>query len=93
MDKGQDKAGRWSWLPAFMPGVARLMAEKRQALGKAHVDECWRRGVVQCEAGWFFAREGALAVGVPSEEFADLVRVQATSTEAVLMLRDVAHGA
>lgn len=95
MDKGEGKAGRWSWLPAFMPGVARLMAEKRQALGKAHVDECWKRGVVQCEPGWFFAREGALAVGVPWDdpELANFAARQVTKSQALLVLREPGHGA
>ena len=36
------------------------MKELRAEHGPAHVAECWRRGVVQCEPGWFFAREGVL---------------------------------
>jgi hypothetical protein len=63
-----DKAG-WSWLPHRMPGVSRLIAEKRQAWGAAHVALCWKRGVMQCEPGWFYAREGALGVGVPGPEW------------------------
>jgi hypothetical protein len=41
------------------------MRDKRKEWGKAHVNECWRRGVVQQEPGWFFAREGPLMVGTP----------------------------
>lgn len=63
MDKEQKKD--WSWLPKAMPGVTKLMAEKRQKLGDAHVRECWRRGVVLGEPDSFFAREGALAIGTP----------------------------
>lgn len=55
----------WSWLPSAMPNVAVLMKEKRALYGDAHVDECWRHGVVLGEPGWFFAREGPLAVGTP----------------------------
>ncbi|EYC52893.1 hypothetical protein AZ34_11935 [Hylemonella gracilis str. Niagara R] len=71
----------WAWLPAAMPQVAGLMREKRKLYGDAHVNECWRRGVIQGEAGWFFAREGALTVGTPLpgpngnslfEQFSDL---------------------
>ena len=59
MDK--DSQGKnWKWLPAQMPGVARLMAEKRKQFGAEHVQLCWRRGVVELQPGWFFAREGAL---------------------------------
>jgi hypothetical protein len=58
-----DSKSNWSWLPAMMPGVARLMADKRKALGNAHVNECWRRGVVLGEPGWLFAWEGSIAIG------------------------------
>lgn len=61
MDRKQD----WKWLPAQMPTVARLLAEKREQLGPEWVNTCWRRGVVDGEPGWFFAAEGALAVGTP----------------------------
>ena len=59
---------RWAWLPEAMPGVAKLMAEKREKFGAAWVNECWSHGVVKGEPGWFFAREGALAVGTPWDE-------------------------
>lgn len=62
---GRPKKGRWDWLPEAMPGVARLMAEKRRLHGAAHVAECWRRSMAG-EPGWFFAREGAIAIGTPS---------------------------
>lgn len=94
-DKGQSAAGRaganrWAWLPQQMPGVARLMAQRRTELGAAHVTECWRRGVVQCEPGWFFAREGALAVGTPWDDpaLANFAASQITSTQALLVLRE-----
>ena len=56
---------RWDWLPAQMPGVAKLMREKRREFGDAHVNQCWLRGVVELQPGFFFAREGALTVGTP----------------------------
>lgn len=102
MDKNQEQpanrgkaAGqgqRWAWLPAAMPGVARLMAQRRRELGDAHVAECWRRGVLMGEPGWFFAREGALAVGAPPDHVADpalanFAAAHVTSTQAVLLLR------
>lgn len=94
MDKGKT-AGKWSWLPTAMPGVARLLAEKRKALGEAHVAECWRRGVVEREAGWFFAREGALAVGTPWDDpvLANFAAAQVTGTQALVVLREAGHGA
>lgn len=67
MDRETGKRN-WGWLPAFMPGVARLMAEKRRLYGDAHVDECWKRGVLGREPGWFFAAEGPLTVGTPDTD-------------------------
>lgn len=86
MDK---KGNRWSWLPEFMPGVARLLAERRRLHGDAFVNDCWRRGVVEREPGWFFAREGAIAVGVPWPEIADVAGWQVTSTQSMLLMRPV----
>ena len=81
---------RWAWLPAAMPGVARQMAEKRVKLGAAHVAECWRRGVIERQPGWFFAREGALAVGTPWDDpvLANFAALNVTSTQALLILRE-----
>lgn len=83
---------RWAWLPAQMPGVAKLMAEKRAKLGAAHVGECWRRGVIERQPGWFFAREGALAVGTPWDDplLANFAAASVTSTQALLILREPA---
>lgn len=96
MDKNS-KPQSWKWLPEQMPGVARLIAEQRQVMGEAHVAECWKRGVLQREPGWFFAREGALAVGAPwdTPELANFAAQQVTATQALLVLRppEVAHGA
>ena len=86
MDK---KGNRWSWLPEFMPGVARLLAERRRLHGDAFVNDCWRRGVVEREPGWFFAREGAIAVGVPWPEIADVAGWQVTSTQSMLLMGPV----
>lgn len=83
----------WSWLPAAMPGVAALMRDRRREQGAPHVAACWRRGVVEREPGWFFAREGALAVGTPWAEIADVAGWQIASTQAMLITRAVNHGA
>jgi hypothetical protein len=65
MDNNQQQPvnNRWNWLPQHMPGIARLIADKRRELGGAYVGECWKRGVLQQEPGWFFASEGSLHVG------------------------------
>lgn len=94
MDKRKDN--RWGWLPAHMPGVARLLADKKRELGADHVNRCWAQGVVAAEPGWFFAREGALAVGVPWPAIADVAGWELTPGQAMVWLRDpaeAAHGA
>jgi len=82
---------RWGWLPTAMPGVAKQISERRKALGDAHVNECWQRGVVQCEPGWFFAREGALAVGTPWDDpvVANFAAQQVSTSQSLLVLRPV----
>lgn len=89
MDSNRSKK-KWDWLPIEMPGVARLMREKRNTHGDAHVNECWRRGMAG-EPGWFFAREGALAIGTPTlgdPLMADFAALQVTSTQALLVMRE-----
>jgi|RhisoiCoNPM_1038542.scaffolds.fasta_scaffold19125_2 hypothetical protein len=80
----------WSWLPAAMPGVARLVADKRRVLGDAHVNECWRRSVVLLEPGWLFAREGALTVGTPWDDpvIANFAALNVTASQALLVIRE-----
>lgn len=96
-DNMDSKRKRFDWLPVEMPGVARLVAEKRRLYGDQHVNECWKRGVLQLEPGWFFAREGALAVGAPFADptLANFAAAQVTSSQAVLVIREpgAAHGA
>lgn len=91
-------SNRWSWLPAQMPGVARLLREKRSLYGDAHVNECWKRGVIDREPGWFFAMEGALAVGTPDDDqrlawFAGLTKLSQTSALLDLRRPEGGHGA
>lgn len=90
MDK-KSESSKWEWLPAAMPGVARLIAEKRKALGNAHVNECWKRGVIEQKPDWFYAREGALAVGIPftDAELAESALPTVTRTQAILVLRNL----
>lgn len=87
-------ATRWAWLPAMMPTVARLMAERRAQHGPAHMAECWRRGVMLQEPGWFFAREGALAVGTPFDDqmLRDFGALIVKPGQALLMVADPIGG-
>ena len=89
MDSGVKRD--WRWLPQHMPGVARLMREKRAELGNEWVDTCWKRGVLGQEPGWFYAAEGALAVGTPWADEPDIARRMAgrlLPTEVLLVLRN-----
>jgi hypothetical protein len=67
MDKTEVLAGRrdWSWMPAHMPKTVALLREYRELGEGAHLDECWLRGVLQGQPGWFYAVEGPLSVGTP----------------------------
>lgn len=88
-----DRVADWSWLPKAMPRVAKLIAEKRRELGSAHVNECWKRGVLNCEPGWFFAREAGLAVGMPWDDWATVWADVAQRGQVLLVLRPLADGA
>jgi len=68
----------------------RLVAEKRRALGDAHVNLCWKHGVELLEPGWFYAREGALSIGVPwpLAEEAEQLSEDFARTRVLLVLRD-----
>lgn len=89
-------ASRWAFLPESMPKVAKLMADKRKEVGAEHVALCWQKGVVECQPGWFYAREGALAVGVPWDDVETLYTDTNRAQFAILVVRDVkevpAHG-
>lgn len=84
----------WSWLPTQMPGVARLMADKRRELGDAWVNTCWKNGVVQGQPGWFWASEGGLNVGTlwDDAEVIALAQQQFTPTQAMVILRPKEEG-
>ena len=60
---GQTDKRDWSWIKDWMPGVSQLVATKRKELGNAYISECWHRGVVCGEPGWFFASERSLHIG------------------------------
>lgn len=64
----------WSWIKQHMPLTVELLAEYRAAGEGEHLDECWQRGVLMREAGWFYAREGAIALGTPFDRQASPVQ-------------------
>jgi hypothetical protein len=90
MDNSKEPAKSWNWMPQHMPGVAKLVREKRAQMGDAHVNECFKRGVVLGEAGWFFAREGTLSIGVLAVErqHAYFEGLHITPTQALLVIRE-----
>lgn len=45
-----------------MPRVAEMVEARRKTLGDEHVTRCQQRGMAG-EPGWFYAREGMLAIG------------------------------
>ncbi|NNM65958.1 MAG: hypothetical protein HKL99_15365 [Burkholderiales bacterium] len=77
MDKKTEvKKLDWGWMAQHMPGVVTLVQERKAQMGSAHVNLCWKHGVLLCEPGWFYAREGSVSVGVPffGAEMDDLLR-------------------
>lgn len=89
-----DKAKDWNWMRSHMPRVVAMLKEKREAGQGAHINECWRRGVVGQEPGWFFAAEGAVSIGVPAGHLlADPALVElrkAFPGQALLLLKETA---
>lgn len=86
-----ERENRFAWLPEKMPGVAKLLKEKRRELGPEWVAHCWKKGVVEMQPGWFFASEGALSVGTmwPDAELFAYVTQQHTPSQCLLILRPV----
>jgi hypothetical protein len=93
-EKGKAEKARWDWLPARMPGVVKLMADQRAEVGAAWVNECWRRGVLEGQPGWFWASEGALSVGTLWEDPAIVAfsALRLTPTQALVVLRPKEEG-
>lgn len=66
MDKTRKES--WLWMAQHMPRVVDTLKRER-AKGRGDViNECWRRGVLLGEPGFFYARENSVAVGTPSVE-------------------------
>jgi hypothetical protein len=67
VDTAEAGKGRkpFAWLAEAMPQLPGRVRELRAEYGDRHVNECWRRGVVGGETGWFFARQGVVTIGAP----------------------------
>lgn len=87
MDKEEGKRD-WAAIVQAMPAVQKLIAEKRAKYGAAHVNECWKRGVLAGEPGWFYARERGVAVGTPWGDPLYFEALEVTRTQALLMMAE-----
>jgi hypothetical protein len=65
--QGSSRPSPFAWMRAAMPGVALKIAERRKEWGDEHVTLCLRNGLGG-QPGWFFAREGVIAVGTPWDD-------------------------
>lgn len=90
VDAAKAQAARFALIREAMPGVQSVVADKRRELGDAWVTECIQRGMAG-EPGWFFAREGGVAIGTPfptdDPALVHWALRQVTSTQATVMLR------
>lgn len=94
--KGNPRADKraWAFMVERMPKTVAHIKEARAKGQGAHVDACWRAGVLELKPGWFWAYEAGVSVGVPSPEFVADPVVQALLRDHpgmnVFMLRDMA---
>ena len=97
LDKKEEAPARWDCLPSQMPGVVALIADKRRQMGADWVNECWRRGALGGEPGWFFAGEGSLMIGTLWDDAAVVAfasqRISRTQALIVLKPKEAADGA
>jgi hypothetical protein len=81
-----------------MPQCTAELREIREAGEGAHLDECWRRGVLGGEPGWFFAREGPISLGTPFDApppgsvRGEIERASYAPQGQILMLAAFPHG-
>lgn len=87
----REKKGRgYDWVRAAMPLLPARISELRAQHGDAHINECWRRGVVRGERGWFFARQGSVALGAPFDGvdgLADWAGMQLQPDQVIVLVR------
>jgi hypothetical protein len=74
--------------------VTRQIEDRRNQWGDGHVTACILRGLAG-EPGWFFAREGPVAVGTPWEDprMVNFASASVTSTQSLVIMREPGHGA
>ena len=83
----------WAFMVERMPRTVARIKEARAKGQGAHVDTCWRRGVVELQPGWFWAYEAGVSVGVPALDMVGDATVQHVLANhpgaSVLMLKDM----
>lgn len=96
----REKKGRgYEWVMTAMPLLPARIRDLRAQHGDAHINECWKRGVVRGEPGWFFARQGTVSLGAPftgAEGLADWGAMALKPDQVLVLLRPPeasAHGA
>lgn len=86
----------WAFMVDHMPHVVARIKEARAKGEGAHIDLCWRRGVVELQPGWFWAYEAGVSVGVPGLDMLSDATVQKTLEQfpglSILMLGNKADG-
>jgi hypothetical protein len=65
MDGKPKSKASWAFMVDHMPQCVAYIKRARSKGEGAHIDLCWRRGVVERQPGWFWAYEGGVSVGVP----------------------------
>jgi hypothetical protein len=83
----EDKSGS---LRSAMPRVARLIDEKRQAWGAAHVNDCIKAGVAG-EPDQFWAVEAGIQAGTPfsvGKDFEHYAKVAQMVGGAFMVMRE-----
>lgn len=89
MEQPTDRKALAALIRQAMPKVAALVAEKRKAWGDAHVTLCQVNGLAG-RPGWFFAREGPIAVGTPWVDdpvMANFAAANVSTGQVVLVMR------
>lgn len=95
MDREQDRRNRFAWVAAAMPLLPARIKALRQEHGDAHINLCWKRGVLEGQPGWFFARQGAVALGAPFEGAAgaaDWAGMHLQADQVLVLIRPPAQG-
>lgn len=87
MEEKEQQAARFALIRTAMPKTTELVAQRRRELGDDHVTECIRRGMAG-QPGYFFAREGGLAVGTPWDDFATTWADSARVSQVLVVLRE-----